>query len=84
MNFVTFFVAKFNKVFEKQSDTECNCFQENLLTLMKELPMLLELLKHLFRQFNYKLDKKGARKLTIGEAIGKFDKGYFSEFQLSF
>lgn len=51
---------------------------------MKELPMLLELLKHLFRKFNYKLDKEGARELTIGEAISKFDKGFFSGFQVSF
>ena len=51
---------------------------------MKELPMLLELLKHLFRKFNYKLDKEGARELIIAEAISKFDKGFFSGFQVSF
>ena len=43
--------------------------------MMKELPKLLELLKHLFDEFNYKLDKEGARELTIEEAVNKLDKG---------
>ena len=43
--------------------------------MMKELPILLELLKHLFSEFNYKLDKERARELTIEEAINKLDKG---------
>ena len=48
--------------------------------MMKELPILLELLKHLFSEFNYKLDKERARELTIEEAINKLDKGKCSVF----
>ena len=43
--------------------------------MMKELPILLELVKHLFSELNYKLDRERAKELTIEEAINKLDKG---------
>ena len=43
--------------------------------MMKELPILLELVKHLFSELNYKLDREKTKELTIEEAINKLDKG---------